>query len=192
MANTFWKFQHDARSHETVTWGWFSTKYVMNYIKTTLMCFWVDEAVDVAGNEHDTTSLTFSLMASHFLSVTATLESNLSNNTKLYTDVDLQHVFSMRSITCGCIYIPDHELLAEVHISNSQKAVCAYSTYAGRNSSNIGEEVDQVRGTCSRNRKLYFGSLLKVHQDLCAIFSSTSEGCEPLSFVSDGGRHIFR
>ena len=131
-------------------------------------------------------------MASHFLSVTATLESNLSNNTKLYIDVDLQHVFSMRSITCWCIYILDHELLAVVHISNSQKAVCAYSTYAGRNSSNICEEVDQVRCTCSRNRKLYFGSLLKVHQDLCAIFSTTSEGCEPLSFVLDGGRHIFR
>lgn len=81
------------------------TKYVMNYIMAlteygdTLNILLVDESSnDPAGNKHDTPPLSLCPMAHHFRSITTTLESNLSNKSKLYKDVALQHMFMMNNI----------------------------------------------------------------------------------------------
>ncbi|TKY73300.1 Exocyst complex component EXO70A1 [Spatholobus suberectus] len=81
------------------------TKYVMNYIMTlveygdTLNLLLVDESsIDPAGNKYDTSALSLCPVACHFLSITTTLESNLSNKSKLYKDVALQHIFMMNNI----------------------------------------------------------------------------------------------
>ncbi|KAH1126842.1 hypothetical protein AAZX31_06G194000 [Glycine max] len=84
------------------------TKYVMNYIMTlgeygdTLNLLLVDESsIDPAGNNNnkpDLPCLSLCPTACQFRSITATLESNLSNKSKLYKDKALQHVFMMNNI----------------------------------------------------------------------------------------------
>lgn len=81
------------------------TKYVMNYIMTlteygdTLNLLFVDESsTDPAGNKQDISPLSLCPMACQFWSITATLESNLANKSKLYKDVALQHIFMMNNI----------------------------------------------------------------------------------------------
>ncbi|KAK7304695.1 hypothetical protein VNO77_42581 [Canavalia gladiata] len=81
------------------------TKYVMNYIKAiakygdTLNLLLVDEtSIDPAGNKNDTPTLSNSPLACNFRYITTALESNLSNKSKLYKDVALQHIFMMNNI----------------------------------------------------------------------------------------------
>ncbi|XP_061354972.1 exocyst complex component EXO70E2-like [Gastrolobium bilobum] len=92
------------------------TKYVMNYIKAlaeygdTLNLIFVDQSsIDQVLNNHDNSALSFCPMACHFLSITTTLESNLSNKSKLYKDVALQHIFMMNNI---------HYMVQKVKCSN--------------------------------------------------------------------------
>ncbi|KAG5049591.1 hypothetical protein AAZX31_04G148400 [Glycine max] len=81
------------------------TKYVMNYIMAlveygdTLNLLLVDDtSIDPAGNKDDTPCLSLCPVACQFRSITATLESNLSNKSKLYKDEALQHIFMMNNI----------------------------------------------------------------------------------------------
>lgn len=82
------------------------TKYVMNYLKTitgyqdTLGLLLADvSSVAPPDTKHDGTSgLTTCPMACHFRSITTALESNLSNRSKLYKDVSLQHIFMMNNL----------------------------------------------------------------------------------------------
>ncbi|RDX78115.1 Exocyst complex component EXO70E2, partial [Mucuna pruriens] len=81
------------------------TKYVMNFIMAlveygdTLNLLLIDETpIDPAGNKHDTSCPSLCPIACHFLSITTTLESNLTNKSKLYKDVALQHIFMMNNI----------------------------------------------------------------------------------------------
>lgn len=80
------------------------TKYVMNYIKalaeyggTLNLLLVVDES---STDKHDNSAGAPSCcpMACHLRLITATLESNLSNKSKLYKDVALQHIFMMNNI----------------------------------------------------------------------------------------------
>ncbi|XP_014518613.1 exocyst complex component EXO70E2 [Vigna radiata var. radiata] len=81
------------------------TKYVMNYITTlveygdTLNLLLVEEcSTDPAVYKQETSALSLCPVAFYFRSITTALESNLSNKSKLYKDVGLQHIFMMNNI----------------------------------------------------------------------------------------------
>ncbi|KAK7411336.1 hypothetical protein VNO78_02769 [Psophocarpus tetragonolobus] len=81
------------------------TKYVMNYISTlveygdTFNLLFLDESsTDPSDNKHETSAVSLCPMARQFRSITTTLESNLSNKSKLYKDEALQHIFMMNNI----------------------------------------------------------------------------------------------
>ncbi|KAJ1402803.1 Exocyst complex component Exo70 [Sesbania bispinosa] len=82
------------------------TKYVMNYIRAlveygdTLNLLLEENPTDASNNDnkHDNSALSVCTMACHFRLITATLETNLRNKSKLYKDVALQHIFMMNNI----------------------------------------------------------------------------------------------
>lgn len=85
------------------------TRYVMNYIKAlveygdSLNLLLVDEiSTDPADsnddNNHENSTLSCCPIACNLRQITTTLESNLCNKSKLYTDVALQHIFMMNNI----------------------------------------------------------------------------------------------
>ncbi|KAJ7956475.1 Exocyst subunit Exo70 family protein [Quillaja saponaria] len=81
------------------------TKYVMNHIKALaeygdLLNLLLEDLSPVipSENDQDISPLTFCPTAHHLQSLASSLESTLTNKSKLYTDVALQHIFMMNNI----------------------------------------------------------------------------------------------